>query len=60
MVKRNKRINKKSAEKLAKNSNFQVDDLVFAKMRSYCAWPARINCIKNKSVEVYFFGTHNV
>lgn len=28
-----------------------------AKMRTYCAWPARIIKIKGKRTDVFFFGT---
>lgn len=60
MTKRKNQIVKKSTSKnLAKTSIFKKNDLVFAKMRSYCAWPAKIVSIRNSSVEVYFFGTHD-
>lgn len=29
-----------------------------AKMRSYCAWPAKIIKIKGKRTDVFFFGTN--
>lgn len=60
MAKKNGRIGKKSkTNQVVETSNFKKNDLVFAKMRSYCAWPARIESIKNNTVRVYFFGTHD-
>lgn len=41
------------------SSSFKENDLVLAKMRGYCSWPARIVSIKNNTVRVYFFGEHN-
>lgn len=38
---------------------FKKNDLVFAKMRGYCTWPAKIVSIENSRVQVYFFGTHD-
>lgn len=35
----------------------RVNDLVMAKMRTYCAWPAQVIDVKGKRTEVYFFGT---
>jgi len=39
---------------------YEVDDLVFAKVRGYPAWPARITGINKGAYRVFFFGTHEV
>ncbi|XP_037961227.1 uncharacterized protein LOC119690276 [Teleopsis dalmanni] len=39
---------------------FQIGDLVFAKIRGFNAWPARITCKSNKKYTVYFFGTGQI
>lgn len=44
---------------LRSSSSFKENDLVLAKMRGYCSWPARIISIKNNTVQVFFFGEHN-
>lgn len=36
----------------------QTNDLVMAKMRGYCSWPARIIKMKGKRTDVFFFGTN--
>jgi len=39
---------------------YEVDDLVFAKVRGYPAWPARITGVNKGAYRVFFFGTHEV
>ncbi|KAH8337729.1 hypothetical protein KR074_010961 [Drosophila pseudoananassae] len=42
-------------EKAAKT--FNIGDLVFAKVKGYPAWPAKITKCNNKKYNVYFYGT---
>lgn len=50
-------------KKMGKNKiSFSVGDMVFAKVRGYPAWPARISSIADArpatlKYNVYFFGT---
>ena len=39
---------------------YKVDDLVFAKVTGYPAWPARITAVNKGKYTVFFFGTHDV
>lgn len=36
---------------------FNIGDLVFAKVKGYPAWPAKITRYNNKKYNVYFYGT---
>lgn len=38
--------------------DLKEDDLVMAKMKSFCPWPARIIRVKGKRTDVFFFGTN--
>ncbi|XP_055371262.1 hepatoma-derived growth factor-like [Condylostylus longicornis] len=41
-----------------KDKTFQVDDLVFAKVKGYPAWPAKVmKLLPSKKFNVYFYGT---
>jgi Lens epithelium-derived growth factor (LEDGF)/PWWP domain len=43
---------------MAKNANYAVNDLVFAKVKGFCPWPAKITRIlPSKKYVVVFFGT---
>ncbi|XP_068154188.1 LOW QUALITY PROTEIN: PC4 and SFRS1-interacting protein [Drosophila tropicalis] len=37
--------------------SFNIGDLVFAKVKGYPAWPAKITKFNNKKYNVYFYGT---
>lgn len=37
--------------------NFNIGDLVFAKVKGYPAWPAKLTKYNNKKFNVYFYGT---
>ena len=48
-----------------KMANFQLGDRVFAKVRGYPCWPARIDEIVRvrediRYINVFFYGTHQV
>lgn len=36
----------------------KVNDVVMAKMRCYCPWPARVDNFNGNRVDIYFFGTY--
>ncbi|XP_037926674.1 hepatoma-derived growth factor-related protein 2 isoform X2 [Hermetia illucens] len=40
-----------------KDKQFQIGDLVFAKVKGYPPWPAKITKIASKKYNVYFYGT---
>lgn len=48
-----------SKKSIVKRITFEKDEIVFAKMRGYCSWPAKIVEItdKNPRVNVFFYGT---
>uniref|UniRef100_A0A3B3CRK0 PWWP domain-containing protein n=1 Tax=Oryzias melastigma TaxID=30732 RepID=A0A3B3CRK0_ORYME len=39
---------------------FKAGDLVFAKMKGFPHWPARVDSGFKKRIPVYFFGTHQM
>lgn len=38
---------------------FSVGSLVFAKLKGFRAWPARITSVKKRKYDVFFFGTYD-
>lgn len=38
--------------------NPKVNDIVLFKTRGFCEWPVRVIGVKNKTVEVEFYGDH--
>lgn len=61
MAKRNgicKRILEKSEVTKVKKADFELNEVVFAKMTRYPAWPGIISEI-GRTIKVYFFGSNN-
>lgn len=47
----------KTAKMVREKKQFNIGDLVFAKVKGYPAWPAKITKYNNKKYNVYFYGT---
>lgn len=53
-----RRVNKPvPAAMVAPKKAFKIDDLVFAKVKGYPPWPAKITRIEKRKYHVYFYGT---
>jgi hypothetical protein len=45
---------------MGKKDTFKVGDFVFAKVKGYRPWPAKIVAVVSKKYSVYFYGTQEV
>ncbi len=45
---------------MGKKDTFKVGDFVFAKVKGYRPWPAKIVSVVSKKYSVYFYGTEEV
>jgi hypothetical protein len=45
---------------MGKKDTFNVGDFVFAKVKGYRPWPAKILSVASKKYSVYFYGTKDI